>query len=124
MLQGVAIWGAVRFVMAFAAVLLLAGWVSRWLAVQSRGARGGALAVVGAVGLGGARQVCLVRVGRRVLVLGIADKHVELLCSITDPQEIAEIAGMPATPPGGQSAFGRILEAALTRARRGGRPDA
>ena len=115
-------WSAVRFIVAFAAVLLLAAWVSRWLAIQSRGARGGSLAVLGAVGLGGARQVCLVRVGRRVLVLGIADKQVELLCSITDPQEIAELVGAPAA--GGASGFGRILEVALAGARKGGRPDA
>lgn len=119
-----AIWGAVRFVLAFAGVLLLAAWVSRWLAIQSRGARGSAVTVVGAVGLGGPRQVCAVRIGRRVLVLGLSDKQVQLLCEIADPAEIAEILG-PSTPPaGGALPFARALESALARLRHGGRPDA
>jgi len=106
-------------VLAFVVVVGLAAWASRWLAGQARGLQRPAFTLLGGVALGGQRQVCAVRVGRRVLVLGLGEKQISLLQTITDPEEIALLLPPPSPPPGGD-VFRRILAAA----RRGGRTDA
>jgi flagellar biogenesis protein FliO len=97
------LWAAVRFVLAFGGVLLLAAAATRWLAAHVRAGRGSPLEVLGAVGLGGQRQVCAVRVGRRVLVLGVAEQQVSLLLVVHDPEEVAELLAPAAASrrPGG-----------------------
>lgn len=87
------VWQALRFVLAFGAVLAAAAGASRWLARQTRGAQAAGLRVVGGVHLGGGRSLCAVHVGRRVLVLALADKQVRLVQTITDPEEVASLAG-------------------------------
>jgi flagellar biogenesis protein FliO len=106
----------VRFILAFAVVVALAALASRWLAGQARGLQRSSFALLGGIALGGQRQVCAVRVGRRVLILGLGDKQVSLLDSITDPEEIALIAATPPAPRGPSSAaFTRALGQALRR---------
>ncbi len=105
------VWQAVRFVAAFALVLAAAAWATRWMAAQARGMQRPALSLLGGVALGGSRQVCAVRVGRRVLIRGLADKQVSLLGTITDPEEIALLV-----PPRPQAAQGSEFAALLRRA--------
>ncbi len=109
-------WQAIRFVLAFALVLAAAAGGSRWLARQARGGSSAGVRLVGGVSLGGGRSVCAVHVGRRVLVLGVADHQVRLLQTITDADEVEAMVGAAAGPPVA-TAFARAL--ATSWARRG-----
>jgi flagellar biogenesis protein FliO len=106
------VWQGLRFVLAFALVLLAAAGASRWVARQSRAGAPGALRLLGAISLGGSRSVCVVHVGRRVLVLGVADHGVRLLQAITDGEEVAAILGGSAPAP---LALARNLAGAWSR---------
>jgi flagellar biogenesis protein FliO len=110
------VFAALRFAAAFVVVLLGAAWATRWLGAQARGLQRQAFAVLGGVGLGGSRQVLAVRVGRRVLVLGLADKQIQLLQTLTDPEEIA-LLQPPPPAEGAPGPWGRLL----ARQRAGGR---
>ena len=106
-----------RFILAFGVVLVLAATASAWLARQGKGAGRPGLALLGGLSLGGQRQVVAVRVGRHVLILGLADKQVSLLETLTDPAEIELLApGDARAVPG---AAGAILAALRGGWRRG-----
>ncbi len=107
--MGHAALGIVRFVVLFVLVLALAVLCTRWLGRRLSGA-GGALRVLTGLRLGAA-SVVVVKVGRRVLVLGTSERHVEVLCTITDPEEIA-LLEEPAVGPRGPS-FGSVLRGHL-----------
>src|SRR5690554_1473159 len=47
-----------------------------------------ALSVIDSIGVGPNRSICLVEVGDRLLVVGVAADKVGLLTEITDPDEI------------------------------------
>jgi flagellar biogenesis protein FliO len=83
-----AIWGIVRFLLAFAVVIFLAAWASRLFASRAQGGRNASLRLLGALQLGGGRAVAAVGVGRRVLVVGMGDKQVSLLMRLDDPSEL------------------------------------
>ncbi len=91
---------ALRDLAAFGFVLALAWWASRWLGRQGRVSAPAGLEVLGALSLGAGRQLLAVRAGRRVLILGLADRSVNLLSTMTDPEEIQLLArgGGPAVP--------------------------
>lgn len=94
-----------RDVLVFGCVLLLAWWASRALGRLGRGGvGGGSFALLGALSLGNGRQICAVHVGRRVLILGLADKGVTLLDAIRDPDEVALL--LPPAGEGGPGAGG------------------
>ncbi len=111
------VWAALRFAAAFVLVLAAAAAATRWLAAQTRGLQRQAFAVLGGVALGGSRQVLAVRVGRRVLVLGLADKQIQLLQTITDPEEIAMLQSPPAEAAPGRA--GQLLSRMLGGGGRG-----
>lgn len=111
------LWAALRFAAAFVVVLVAAAAATRWLAAQTKGLQRSAFAVLGGLALGGSRQVLAVRVGRRVLVLGLADKQIQLLETITDPEEIAMLQAPP--PEAGAGRAGRALFAMLRAGGRG-----
>lgn len=112
---GSLVWPLIRFLLAFALVVALAALASRWLASRARGSAALPLQMLGGLSLGAGRQICLVRLGRRVLVLGLADKQVRLLERIVDPDEVAELMRPPADSP--TAPFAGFLAEALSRAR-------
>lgn len=107
----------VRFVLAFGLVLLAAWGASRWLGRRGAAGGHGALRLLGGVSLGSGRSLCLVQVGRRVLVLGLADKEIRLLSSIRDPDELA-LLGVELQPPPQPSPGDRLGPAAWGQAYR------
>ena len=76
----------------FAVVLWAAYSVSQWFGgrMHRMQTEGGA-AVVGAVSLGGSRQVVMLKVGERVLLLGVTDQQVNLLQEITDEEQVKQL---------------------------------
>jgi flagellar biogenesis protein FliO len=115
---GPVIWQAFKFLLAFAAVVFLAVATSRWLGGRVRQGGAAALRVVGALQLGGGRSVCAVQVASRVLVLGLGDKQVSLLCALDDPADVGVLAPGPgAAPTAMLQPFARQLRAAIDRAR-------
>lgn len=75
------------------------------------------LQILEAANLGPGRSLYLVRVGERLLVLGVTAHSVSLVAEITDPNEIAAIVDRPdKARPGG---FGEILKVRMARERQG-----
>lgn len=99
-----AIWGVVRFLLAFGVVVFLAAAASKLFAARALSSRGGSLRMLGALQLGGGRAVAAVAVGRRVLLLGLGDKHVSLLMTLDDAAELGD-GEEPAAGP----SFARLL---------------
>lgn len=85
---GGVVWQVVRFAVAFAAVLGLAAVSTRALARRARPI-GGCFEVLGGTPLGAGRQLVAVRAGRRILLLGLAERSLHLLGTVTDPEEMA-----------------------------------
>lgn len=89
---GAVAWQIVRFVGVFALVLLLAAVAMRWLSRSTGGTQRGMRVLCG-LGLGTGKTLVAVQVGSRVLVLALAAGRVEVLTTITDPEEIALLEG-------------------------------
>jgi flagellar biogenesis protein FliO len=108
-----AIWGIVRFLLAFAIVIFLATVASRLFATRAQGGGSAHLRLIGALQLGGGRAVAAVGVGRRVLVLGVGEKQVSLLLALDDAAELeAEPLPAPASPV---ATFASLLRKAVGR---------
>lgn len=97
------VWGLLKIFIGLGVVVVLAFLFTR-LAAQRlpvpQGARG--VRVLGHLYLGGRRGVSLVKVGSRILVLGVTDHGVSLLERVTDPDEVAaieEASGVPLVSP-------------------------
>ncbi|MBI4577932.1 MAG: flagellar biosynthetic protein FliO [Planctomycetes bacterium] len=74
-------------------VIVLAALAARRLLPGARlGSPARHLRVVGRAPLGPRHSVCLVRVGRRVLVLGVGPEGVNALATVDDPEEVAHLA--------------------------------
>lgn len=80
-------WAIMQFLLVFAAVLIVARWVSGYLARNLR-ASGQNLEIVESLGLGARRVLCLVRAGDKYLVLGVTDQSIRLLDSLDDIEDI------------------------------------
>ncbi len=93
-----AIWGIVRFLLAFAVVIFLAAAASRMFAARAQGGRTAQLRLLGALQLGGGRAVAAVGVGQRVLLVGVGDKQVSLLMALDDASELQPPAGAQNPP--------------------------
>jgi len=120
---GSLVWPLLRFLLGFAVVLALAALVSRTVALRAGGGGVSPFRWLGGLPLGPGRQICAVRVGRRVLVLGLGDKQVSLLDSITDPEEVEALCAHWDAPKGSGGFRGLLAEAAAkARSRTGGRP--
>jgi len=117
--SGSLLWPLIRFILAFALVVALAALASRWVATRARGGGTSPLQLLGGLSLGAGRQICAVRVGRRVLVLGLGDKQVRLLDVVVDPEEVRELS--PDQSSAAVAPFAGFLAQALARARGGGR---
>lgn len=112
--SGPLVWSVVRFLLGFAVVVALAALASRAVALRSTAGGGSPFRWLGGLPLGPGRQICAVRVGNRVLVLGLADKQVSLLDRISEPEEVEALCAGAETAAGG---FRGALSQALGRAR-------
>ena len=113
---GGVVWQAVRFAVAFAAVLGLAAVSTRALARRARPV-GGCFEVLGGTALGAGRQLLAVRAGRRILLLGLAERSLHLLGTVTDPEEMALFDRPGAGPSGAAEPFAAAMARLLRRAR-------
>jgi flagellar biogenesis protein FliO len=85
--------GFTRLLLSLAGVIVLiiaTGWLYRRLFGRQQDGRG-AIALVSRTLLTPRHQVLLVRAGRRLLVVGDSGQGMNLLCQISDPDEIADL---------------------------------
>ncbi|MFH1060201.1 MAG: flagellar biosynthetic protein FliO [Pseudomonadota bacterium] len=88
------------------ALVLALYWLARRFLPGAAGlGQAAGLRVLGRLSLGPKKGLALVEVGRRVLVLGLAEQGLSLLATIDDPEEIAALG---AAKPG----FGQVLRRA------------
>ncbi len=82
----------------------------RWTPVAQRISARGGLQILGRHYLSGKQSLCLVRLGRRVVCIGVTPEHISTLAEIHDPEEIAGlVAGVQAaTPQSFSSIFSRM----------------
>ncbi|MBI5763874.1 MAG: flagellar biosynthetic protein FliO [Planctomycetes bacterium] len=72
----------------------------RWTPVAQRISARGGLQILGRHYLSGKQSLCLVRLGRRVVCIGVTPEHISTLAEIHDPEEIAGlVAGVQAATP-------------------------
>ena len=78
----------VRLVAAFVIVLFLAYYITRFLGASGRlsRARGANIKVLEATSVGQAGSVQLVRVGQKVLLLGVTKEHISVLTEMTEDE--------------------------------------
>jgi flagellar biogenesis protein FliO len=93
--EGGALDGWVRTIGAMAVVvvlILLARWGLRKLGPAAAGGRGGkGLDVLASVSLSPRHQLRLVRLGRRVVLVGVGPEGLAALSEVTDPAEVADL---------------------------------
>ncbi len=89
----------------------------RWLMLRRgsglrSGGAGGALEVLGRSALSPRHQVALVRVGRRVLVVGLGPEGLRTLSEITDPLQVSELLGsvQQARPDSLSGSFAQLMQ--------------
>lgn len=131
------IWGLLKIFIGLILVVGLTYYFMRLVNQRLPGGQGrGYVRLLGHVYLGGRRGVSLLKVGRRILVLGVTDHHVSLLETVTDPAEVAalEEGAVPPALPGlannpqwdkvrgrMRESFDRLLQEKLARTRREGK---
>ncbi|MFZ5586594.1 MAG: flagellar biosynthetic protein FliO [Thermodesulfobacteriota bacterium] len=88
------------------ALVLLLYWLARRFLPGHAGlGQAAGLRVLGRLALGPKKGLALVEVGRRVLVVGLAEQGVSLLTTIDDPEEIAALGAA-------KGGFGQALQRA------------
>ncbi len=112
-------WAAVARIAAGLAVFVLIAWVGASVFKRAfpRGRNlfsSPAAEVLGRTYLDSRRYLALVRVGARVLVLGVSPERISPVCEVQDAEEVTEIlsTARPATEAG-RSTFRRLLDAAV-----------
>lgn len=76
----------------FAVVLWAAYSVSQWFGGRmNRLQAANGAAIVGAVSLGANRQVVMLKVGERILLLGVTDQQINLLQEVTDEEQVRQL---------------------------------
>lgn len=92
-------WSLLKIFIGLAVVVLLAHYAMRLATHRLPVPQGrGGVRVLGHLFLGGRRGVSLVKVGPRILVLGVTDHGVNLLERISDPGEVAAIEEAASVP--------------------------
>jgi flagellar biogenesis protein FliO len=118
----VGIWGNVEALFAFVAVLLLALLAARLAALRTR-LPGRYLKVLDVLHLGPSRQVVLLSIGTRLVLIGMSDKSIARILTI-DRSELGDGSledGGGATPgPGGRPGFLRVLSEIMGKGRHPG----
>ncbi len=86
----------ITLLLVFAGVLWAAYTASRWFGGRmNRMQAANGASVVGAVSLGGTRQAVFLRVGEKILLLGVTDQQVNLLREIDDEQLVQQFLQQP-----------------------------
>jgi flagellar protein FliO/FliZ len=97
------VWDGLRMTLSLAAVLAVLGMgaklLRRWPGLARGGLASGGLQVLGRVALGAKEAVCLVQVGREILVVGVTPGAVSLLHRV-DEAETRRIPAAGAVGPG------------------------
>ncbi|HEY8344814.1 MAG TPA: flagellar biosynthetic protein FliO [Bacillota bacterium] len=78
------------YLLSFLVVLSLVVLGIRWMAGKTGRIGGRYLKLMESLYLGPNRGIHLIRAANRVFLIGMADRHMELLAEITDPEVIAE----------------------------------
>ena len=86
-------------------VLLALYWLSKKILPKAAGLRGGGMKIVGRMPLGARKQVVLLQVAGKVLVLGVGNDSINLLATLQSPEELAGL-GLK------EKEFGRALSQA------------
>jgi flagellar biosynthetic protein FliO len=73
------------------AVIAGVAWLVRRLVPSVRRLNGGVIEVLGRNHLAPKQSLALVRVGRRVLLIGVTAERLTTLCQIDEPEELAEL---------------------------------
>jgi flagellar biogenesis protein FliO len=107
-----------RLLLALGVVLgaiFLLRWIGQRLVLKNGGLRGNkAIAVVSRSMLSHKQQVIMLRVGKRLIVVGDSGGQMNALCEISDPDEVAGIIGESGKESEGKSrkSFGTIFRRA------------
>lgn len=65
--------------------------------------------------LGGKQSIVAVKLGGRILIVGVSGDGVRRLSEVTDPEEVTSLTRELAAPAPAESAFGRLLRGGLSR---------
>lgn len=105
----------------FAAVAALAVYALRFMSRRwtGAGARGRQLHLLEQLYVAPNRSVCLVAVPGKILVLGVAERSVDVLTVLDDPELVASLQPAPAGAASGAGPFASVLGRMLSR---GGEP--
>ena len=75
-----------------------------------RSIESGVLCVTGRATLTPKHSAALIQLGRRFVLVGVSPERVSLLCEVSDPGEVAELAARTGSPSAaGRRAFDRLL---------------
>ena len=80
-----------KFILVFIIVLLLAAWITRWLAGKTGRIRGRYLKIIDSLSLGPNRGLYLVLLVDRLFLIGAADRSVQLVAEVDDPGLVDEV---------------------------------
>jgi flagellar biogenesis protein FliO len=89
--------GGSRMILALAAVIgliFILRWGLRSVAGNTASTNGGVMSVIARCGVGPRQQLMLVKLGRRVILVGNGGAQMNALCEINDADEIAQLLGM------------------------------
>ena len=89
--------GALEMAWPLCAVLALIGLCAfgfrRWMPSKSPLLGGNVVKILARHYVSGKQSVCLMRLGRRLLLVGVSPDRLSTLCEFTDPEEVAELVG-------------------------------
>lgn len=92
--------------------------VRRWMPRSMRTSGAGALQVLARQPLTGKQSLCLVRIGKRLVLMGVTPERISTLTEITDREETAEIVAAieSSRPTSFAQTFGHLTDAELKAA--------
>jgi flagellar protein FliO/FliZ len=93
-------------------VIVVVTLLIRRLLPSVRAMSSGAIEILGRNHLAPKQSLTLVRVGRRIVLVGVTPDRISTLCVIDNPHEVAELAG--AVSAKGKSGFEKVLGEAAT----------
>lgn len=97
------------------AAIFLLRWIGQRVLLKNGGLRGNkAIHVVSRSMLSPKQQVMMLRVGKRLIVVGDSGGQMNTLCEISDPDEVAGLLGESVNkePPEGPKSFGAMFKRA------------
>ncbi|MBM3329503.1 MAG: flagellar biosynthetic protein FliO [Calditrichaeota bacterium] len=116
--SGVSFWQFAKVLLLLSVVLALL-WGTVALLKRASGGRGSGasgMSILGGLPLGPRRSLLALKVGSRVLIIGVTDHHISRLAEIDDPEAAAAFEASGSTPGG---SFANLLE--RLRSRGGGK---